>query len=136
MLYGARKGDDRHRPLLAHLETLSSKVSLLVKTDNVATSYFQTQKKLSPKQARWQDFLAEFDYMLEYKPGSANHVADALNRKVELASMTSQPQGGIMDLLREGLQHDLVAKSLSALAHEGKTKRFWVEDGLLYTKGR
>ena len=36
----------------------------IVKTDNVATSYFQTQKKLSPKQARWQDFLAEFDYML------------------------------------------------------------------------
>ncbi|RVW74337.1 Retrovirus-related Pol polyprotein from transposon 17.6 [Vitis vinifera] len=26
----------------------------IVKTDNVATSYFQTQKKLSPKQARWQ----------------------------------------------------------------------------------
>ncbi|RVW25255.1 Transposon Tf2-2 polyprotein [Vitis vinifera] len=108
----------------------------IVKTDNVATSYFQTQKKLSPKQARWQDFLAEFDYTLEYKPGSANHVADALSRKVELASMTSQPQGDIIDLLREGLQHDPVAKSLIALAHEGKTKRFWVEDGLLYTKGR
>ncbi|RVW62476.1 Transposon Ty3-I Gag-Pol polyprotein [Vitis vinifera] len=76
-------------------------------------SYFQTQKKLSPKQARWQDFLAEFDYTLEYKPGSANHVADGLSRKTELASMTSQPQGDIM-----------------------KTKRFWVEDDLLYTKER
>ena len=41
-----------------------------------------------------------------------------------------------MDLLRKRLQHDLVAKSLIALAHEGKTKRFWVEDDLLYTKGR
>nr|CAN62036.1 hypothetical protein VITISV_019703 [Vitis vinifera] len=70
-------------------------------TDNVATSYFQTQKKLSPKQARWQDFLAEFDYTLEYKPGTANHVADALSRKAKLASMTSQPQGDIMDILRE-----------------------------------
>ncbi|KAJ4960077.1 hypothetical protein NE237_019987 [Protea cynaroides] len=38
----------------------------MVKTDNVATSYFQSQKKLSPKQARWQDFLAEFDMVLEY----------------------------------------------------------------------
>ena len=60
----------------------------IVKTNNVATSYFQTQKKLSPKQARRQDFLAEFDYTLEYKPRSANHVADALSRKAELASMT------------------------------------------------
>ncbi|RVW20136.1 RNA-directed DNA polymerase-like [Vitis vinifera] len=130
-----RKGDDGHRPLLAHLEALSARVSLHSEDRQCATSYFQTQKKLSPKQARWQDFLAEFDYTLEYKPGSANHVADALSRKAELATMTSQPQGDIMDLLREGLQHDPVAKSLIALAHEGKTKRFWVEDDLLYTKG-
>ena len=108
----------------------------IVKTDNVATSYFQTQKKLSPKQARWQDFLAEFDYTLKYNLGSAYHVADALSRKAELASMTSQPQEDIMELLRKGLQHYPVAKSLIALAHEGKTKWFWVEDGLLYTKGR
>ncbi|RVW42674.1 RNA-directed DNA polymerase-like [Vitis vinifera] len=106
VLYGARKGDDRHRPLLAHLETLSSKVSLLVKTDNVATSYFQTQKKLSPKQAS----------------GASIHDKSAPRRH------NGSSKGG--------LQHDLVAKSLIALAHEGKTKRFWVEDGLLYTKGR
>ena len=41
-----------------------------------------------------------------------------------------------MDLLRKGLQYDVVAKSLIVLAHEGKTKLFWVEDNLLYTKGR
>ncbi|RVX13859.1 RNA-directed DNA polymerase-like [Vitis vinifera] len=134
-LHGARKGDDRYRHCLRTWRHYLLGSHFIVKTDNVATSYFQTQKKLSPKQARWQDFLAEFDYTLEYKPGSANHVADALSRKAELASITSQPQGDIMDLLREGLQHDPVAKSLIALAHEGKTKRFWVEDGLLYTKG-
>ncbi|KAL5824841.1 hypothetical protein ACOSQ3_020904 [Xanthoceras sorbifolium] len=57
----------------------------VIRTDNVATSYFQTQKKLSPKQARWQDFLTEFDYTLEYKSGKANLVADALSRKAMLA---------------------------------------------------
>ena len=41
-----------------------------------------------------------------------------------------------MDLIREGLQHDPVAKSLITLAHEGKTRRFWVEDDLLFTKGK
>ena len=107
-----------------------------MKTDNVATSYFQTQKKLSPKQARWQDFLAEFNYTLEYKPRSANHVVDAVSRKVELTSMMSQPQWDIMGLLRERLQYDLVAKSFIVLAYEGKTKWFWVEDNLFYTKGR
>ena len=31
--------------------------------------------------------MAEFDYTLEYKLGSANHVVDALIRKAELAFM-------------------------------------------------
>lgn len=37
----------------------------VVKTDKVATSYFHTQKKVSPKKARWQDGLAELDIVLE-----------------------------------------------------------------------
>ncbi|KAI5671867.1 hypothetical protein M9H77_12231 [Catharanthus roseus] len=44
-------------------------------------------RKLNETEPRWQDFLAEFDYSLEYKPGKANVVADALSRKVELASI-------------------------------------------------
>ncbi|KAJ4971910.1 hypothetical protein NE237_005009 [Protea cynaroides] len=107
----------------------------VVKTDNVATSYFQSQKKLSPKQARWQDFLADFDFNFEYKPGKVNCVADALSRKAELASL-SQPNGVLIDLIKEGLEHDPMAKSLINLAQEGKTRRFWEKDGLLYAKKR
>ncbi|KAF2303684.1 hypothetical protein GH714_021208 [Hevea brasiliensis] len=77
-----------------------------VKTDNVATSYFLTQKKLSPKQARWQAFLGEFDFVMEYKPGKANLVADALSRKVELAATNIQPNPSLMERIVEGLQHD------------------------------
>lgn len=57
-----------------------------MKTDNVATSYIQTQKKLSSKQACWQDFLAEFD-MVEYQPGRTNQVADAPSIKAELGAL-------------------------------------------------
>ena len=60
-----------------------------VKTNNVATSYFQTQKKLSPKQVSWQDFLAEFDYTREYKPGTTNRMTESLSRKAKLTAMTS-----------------------------------------------
>nr|GFC05656.1 reverse transcriptase [Tanacetum cinerariifolium] len=79
----------------------------VIKTDNIATSYFQTQKKLSPKQARWQDFLAEFDYQFEYKPGKAN----------------------------EGLEHDPLAKKIIALAKDSKARRFWLKGDMLFTKG-
>lgn len=36
-------------------------------------------EEISTKQARRQDFLAEFDYKLQYKPGKANVLADALS---------------------------------------------------------
>ncbi|GKV41043.1 hypothetical protein SLEP1_g48622 [Rubroshorea leprosula] len=93
----------------------------VIKTDNVATSYFQRQKKLTPKQARWQDFLAEFDYVMEYKPGRVNVVADALSRKAMFASI-SRPEGNILDRVKEGLAHDPFAKSLMELAREGLCK--------------
>lgn len=60
-----------------------------MKVDNIATSYFFTQKKLTPKQARWQIFLAEFDFMMEYKPSKTNCVVDTLSSRTELASISS-----------------------------------------------
>ncbi|PON76728.1 hypothetical protein PanWU01x14_034140, partial [Parasponia andersonii] len=105
-----------------------------IMTDNVAISYFQTHRKLSPKQARWQDFLAEFDYKLEYNPGKANVVADALSRKAELAAL-SRPDSTLIEKIKEGVEHNVLAKSLLPLVTEGKTRRFWLSNGLLYAKG-
>ena len=68
----------------------------VIRTDNVAMNYYQTQKKLTSKQARWQNFLAKFDYVMEYKQGHANLVADALSRKGELVDI-SQPQSNLRD---------------------------------------
>lgn len=47
---------------------LAWRVSLLrpkfvVRIDNVAITFFNTQKKLSPKQARWQELLQEYDFV-------------------------------------------------------------------------
>lgn len=55
----------------------------MVKMDNMAISYFQSQNKLSPEQAKCYDFLAEFDYVSEYKLGRVNMVADALSYQHE-----------------------------------------------------
>ncbi|KAF2318953.1 hypothetical protein GH714_011949 [Hevea brasiliensis] len=106
-----------------------------VKTDNVATSYFLTQRKLSPKQARWQAFMGEFDFVMEYKPRKANLVADALSRKVELAVVTTQLNPSLLERIVEGLQHDPQAKLLLELIGQGKTRWFWRDDqGLVRTR--
>ena len=71
---------------------------------------------------------------MEYKPGKANAVADALSRKVDLAAI-SRPESSLLERIKEGLSHDPTAKTLIENAEEGKTRRFWVEGDLLYTKG-
>ena len=60
-----------------------------VVTDNMANTFFKTQKKLSPRQARWQEFLADFKFKWLHRPGRHNTVADALSRKEVIAYITT-----------------------------------------------
>ena len=100
MAYESQKLQDRERRYPVHEKEMTAIIHCLhvwrhylvgkpfvVKTDNVVASYFASQLKLSVKQARWQDFLAEFDMTLEYRPGRLNAVADALSRKAQLAAL-------------------------------------------------
>jgi hypothetical protein len=43
-----------------------------------------TTKELSPKQARWAEELARFDFKIKYKPGAKN-LANALLRRPNYA---------------------------------------------------
>ncbi|GJZ13745.1 ATP-binding cassette subfamily C member 8 [Tanacetum coccineum] len=79
-------------------------------------------------------FLAKFDYQLEYKPGKANVVVDALSRKAEFAVIT-QSQFFLQDQIKEGLEHDPLSKKLITLAKDGRTHRFWLKGDMLFTKG-
>ena len=43
--------------------------------------YIFTQKDLNLRQRRWMELLEDYDFDLQYHPGKANVVADALSRK-------------------------------------------------------
>jgi len=51
-----------------------------VYSDHRALEYFMTTKKLSARQARWAEFLSQYDFKLMYREGKANARADALSR--------------------------------------------------------
>ncbi|KAL0408149.1 UNVERIFIED_CONTAM: hypothetical protein Sradi_1749300 [Sesamum radiatum] len=87
--------------------------------DNTAVSHFMTQPKLTSRQARWQELLLEFHFVLEYRAGSSNHVADALSRVADLASLrsvaalsSSAVAISIRDRARELLSKDSAAQGL------------------------
>ncbi|KAL9252827.1 Retrovirus-related Pol polyprotein from transposon 17.6-like protein [Drosera capensis] len=147
LAYESRKLNDTERRYTVQEKEMTAMVHCLrtwrhyllgskfvVKTDNVATSYFLIQKKLTPKQARWQDFLAEFDFVMEYKSGKANLVADALSQKAKFVGIAT-PNVSLLERLKKGMEHDLQANGLVELAKQGKTRRFWLDEGLIRTKG-
>ena len=55
--------------------------SLEVFSDHKSLKYIFTQRDLNARQRRWMETLEDFDFSLQYHPGKANVVADALSRK-------------------------------------------------------
>lgn len=54
--------------------------SFEVWTDHRTLEHFQSQRDLSRRQARWMEFLSQYDVTIHYLPGERNSVADALSR--------------------------------------------------------
>ena len=110
---------------------------LVVVTDNVANTFFKTQKKLTAKQARWQEFLADFDVVWVQRPGRHNQVTDALSRK-EVTSYVSSLSRVVADFTvrvrQEGPQDSSYQKLVEQVL-DGTTRRYWLENDLLYFRG-
>lgn len=81
--------------------------------DHKTLEYFMTQKDLSRQQARWQEFLAQYEFEIKYVRGEDNTVADALSCVVMpsactvialIFSITTDTQ--LLEEIKEGYKRD------------------------------
>ncbi|KAG8485758.1 hypothetical protein CXB51_019146 [Gossypium anomalum] len=81
-------------------------------SDHKSLKYLMTQRELNLRQRRWLELLKDYELVIDYHPGKANVVADALNRKSLFA-------------LRAMNVH-LSVLSDSALVAELKARPLWI----------
>jgi ribonuclease HI len=124
----------------------------LVVTDNWAVKHALTQPHVGAKLSRWLSLLAEFDFVLEHRPGKTNVVADALSRQgatseehqaSALRSTRLTAAGDVLDRIRACARGDAGYQGRLAELNESNEdgtrrapKHFSVEDGLLLFKKR
>ena len=75
--------------------------------DFKSLKYIFTQRELNMRQRRWMEYLEDYDFTLQYHPGKANVVADALSRKSRgvLASVAFQKWLMLETVGQFGLQY-------------------------------
>ncbi|KAJ8753028.1 hypothetical protein K2173_008816 [Erythroxylum novogranatense] len=83
-------------------------VATRVFTDHKSLKYLLTQKELNLRQRRWLELLKDYDLMIDYHPGKANVVADALSRKSTMAHMETV----YLPLLKELARHDVTLRQV------------------------
>jgi hypothetical protein len=75
-------------------------------TDHKSLKYLMSQKELNMQQRRWVELIKVYDCVIDYHPGKANAVADALSRKGKtvMNDMEIQEQESIVELKKMGLR--------------------------------
>lgn len=62
-------------------EFLIAVPEFVIRTDHKNLQYFNKIRQLTERQMRWSLLLSKFNFVLEYKPGRLNSMADALSRR-------------------------------------------------------
>ena len=63
---------------------LGAQQKFLIRLDHNNLKYFKSARKITPRQARWAEFLSDYDFELEHTSGKANMIADLLFRRIDL----------------------------------------------------
>ena len=109
-----------------------------VYTDHQTIQHLPNQVTLSERQARWSQYLGEFDIRYNYKPGRNNQVADALSRLPtnQVNNIELKQSDTLLKKIRLAYDEDEYFKPVIQALREGEetedTQEYYTRNGLLY----
>ena len=107
----------------------------VVHTDHESLKYLKGQQKLNKRHAQWMEFIEPFPYVIKYKQGKENVVADALSRRYVLLSTLDAKLLGF-EHIKELYPEDREFSEIFTKCEKMASGDYFRHDGFLFRLGR
>ncbi|RVW59253.1 RNA-directed DNA polymerase-like [Vitis vinifera] len=104
-------------------------------TPKSITEHLKGQGKLNRGHAKWVEFIGNFPYVIKYKQGKENIVADALSRRYALVSTLNAKLLGF-EYVKESYANDDDFASVYGACEKTAFGKFYRLDGYLFRENR
>lgn len=121
-----------------HWEHYLAYQEFVIYSDHQALKHLNSQKKLNQRHGKWSSYLQNFTFVLKYKSGECNKVADALSRRTLLLTMMNTQVTGF-DELKNQYKFDPYFSSIFTDLQESaadKLTAFRMHDGYLFKRNQ
>lgn len=115
--------------VLAHWQHYLWHKELIIRTDH---KHLKGQSKLNKRHAKWVEFIETFPYVINYKQGKENVVADALSRRYVLVNVLASRMMGFESLEGFFSMDPNFKKVFESLNQRKRVDRFQLFDGFLF----
>ncbi|XP_016740307.1 uncharacterized protein [Gossypium hirsutum] len=130
--------DEEMYALIQALETWQHYLwpkEFVIHTDHEALKHLKGQTKLNKCHAKWVEFLESFPYVIKYKKGKENIIADALSQRYALINQLDSKLlgfGFLKDLYKTDFDFGEIYKSCVRGAHD----KYYQQVGYLFHDGK
>jgi len=107
----------------------------IIHNDHESLKYLKGQNKLNKRHAKWMEFLEQFQYVIKYKKGKTNILADTLSRRhVLISKLGAQILGfdNIIELCNQDPEFSSIFTKCQRKPQEG----YYVNQGYLFKEGK
>ena len=107
----------------------------MIHTDHESLKHLKGQHKLNKRHAQWVEFTETFSYVIRYKQGKENVVADALSRRYVLLSTLDAKLLGFEEIKElYTIDHDFCEEY--KLCEKSANGRYFRHDGFLFRENK